>query len=865
MDILKQIAIKNLKLNKKRTISTIIGIVLSCSLICAVATIVTSFQTTLVQNSVNKTGYYHLKLSNITDENIKTLENNRDIKDIWTISQNGYGILENGQNEYKPYLKLYSMDKTSFENLKFKLQEGRFPKNENEIIISQHIIDNGKVNYKIGDKIKIAIGTRETLDHDKLNSSNPYNEEGEQLVGTQDYEFTIVGVMKRPEYSFEDYGDPGYTIITTNLNSSNQDAYVSLKNPRNYKTDIMELLGAENFNEVVKAEGHSVQEMEQKEIEPLNYEFSINDRLLRWEVFAFSNRTVSMLYGVAGVVIFIIIFTSVFCIRNSFAIATTEKMKMYGMLSSIGATKKQIKKSVILESLTLGVIGIPLGILSGIFAVVVLIKIVNSLIGDYLLGNMDGIIVSISILPIALSVVLSMITIYLSAIHSARRASKVTPIEALRSSNDIKIKSKKLKVPKLISKIFKTGGELAYKNLKRSRKKYKTTIVSLAVSIFIFIAMNSFLTNMFDLTDNYYEDYDYNIKIYCSEDNQEEIEKITKLNNIDEYFILYQNANFLRIKDLSKINEIPGIDLEEDSYYNEEQEEYIQTGEGKMSALQILALDNVTFSKYVKKIGLNYEKVKNTGILCDEFLYSENSGKQIETRIYKYSIGDTITGKLGNKEESFKVGAITDIRPYGIEKSYYSGGYFILNLDEYKNIDFEPRTMSIQSSDTEKLEEEMENANIKVDYMNLEASAKEEKAMSLVIKIFLYGFIAVITLIGVTNIFNTITSNMELRQKEFAMLKSIGMTRQEFNRMINLETCFYCVKALIYGILLGLLGTFTMYKAFSVKIEQGVYIPVNPIIISVIAVFILVFIIMKYSMAKINRQNTIETIRNENI
>ncbi len=494
-----------------------------------------------------------------------------------------------------------------------------------------------------------------------------------------------------------------------------------------------------------------------------------------------------------------------------------------------------------------------------------MIKIVNSLIGEYLLTNVDGIIINISILPIILSAILGIVTIYLSAISSARKASKISPIELLRNSQDIKIKRKKLKTPEIIKKVFKTGGVLAYKNLKRSKKKYRTTVISLAVSIFIFITMNALLTNMFDLTGNYYEDYDYNIMIYCRGSEQEDINKIKKISNIDEYFILYQYVkSSLKINDLSKINEIPGIELDTDGYYDEEKKEFISTGE-KVSSLEIVALDNNTFKKYVKKAGINYEKVKATGILCDEYLYYEESGTQVQTRRYKYSVGDTITGKLEDKETSFKVGAITDVKPYGIEKSYYSGGYLVVNLDEYKNIDFEPIYISIQSSNTEGLIEEIKNANIDVGYSNLEEQAKEEKAMVLVIKIFLYGFISVITLIGITNIFNTITSNMELRQKEFAMLKSIGMTKKEFNRMINLETIFYSTKALLYGIILGLLGTFALYKAFSVKIENGIYIPIKPIVISVIAVFILVFIIMKYSMSKINKQNTIETIRNENI
>lgn len=189
-----------------------------------------------------------------------------------------------------------------------------------------------------------------------------------------------------------------------------------------------------------------------------------------------------------------------------------------------------------------------------------------------------------------------------------------------------------------------------------------------------------------------------------------------------------------------------------------------------------------------------------------------------------------------------------------------------MNLEEFKNMQFSPSYINIQSSKPDSLVQEMKNLkNDNLGYSNFEESAKQEKAMVLVIKIFLYGFIAVITLIGVTNIFNTITSNMELRQKEFAMLKSVGMTKKEFNRMINLETIFYSTKALIYGIVLGLIGTFALYKAFSIKISTEMYLPIKPIAISIVAVFVLVFVIMKYSMAKINNQNTIETIRNENI
>ena len=189
----------------------------------------------------------------------------------------------------------------------------------------------------------------------------------------------------------------------------------------------------------------------------------------------------------------------------------------------------------------------------------------------------------------------------------------------------------------------------------------------------------------------------------------------------------------------------------------------------------------------------------------------------------------------------------------------------VFNVDEFKDIEFELNAVLINTEDTSKIMDEVEKIHSGIERTDIQESEKAEKSMILIVSIFLYGFITVITLIGITNIFNTITSNMELRQKEFAMLKSIGMTKKEFNRMIRLETLFYGTKSLIYGIASGLLATFALYKAFSIKLDSGIKIPYEPILISIIGVFVLVFIIMKYSINKINKQNTIETIRKENI
>ncbi len=851
MNVLNKLSIKNLKLNKKRSISTIVGIILSVALICAVATMCISLKETLVQNTIARSGYWHLKLENVSNEDILTLKNNRDIKDIYETSEIGYSKLAEIKNEDKPYLKVYSMDENVFNNLKFHLVEGRFPKNENEIIISSHLKSNGEVDKKIGDKIKLNIGKRMTLDNCKLYSSNSYIKDNEKIDDAKEFEFTIVGIIERPNYDFEKHGEAAYTAITTNIEKDKNNIYISLKNPKEYKTSIAQILGIKDYSEI------------EKNLTKLKYEnFEENSELLRWEVLSVSQTSMNMINSVVGVVILIIIFTSVFCIRNSFAISTTEKVKMYGMLASVGTTKKQIRKNVIFEAFALGLIGIPVGIVAGIFAVFILIKIINVLVGNFLFYDGAGMVFKTSIFPIVISVFLGIITIYLSAIASAKRASKVTPIESLRSSNEIKIQSKKLKTPKIIKKIFGMGGVIAYKNLKRSKKKYRTTVISLAVSICIFITMNAFLTNMFGMTERYYKDYEYNIRIMSRDTiSEEEYREISKLENIEEKFTIYNmpQISSIEITDMSKVN----VTKKDDSIngkngVSDTAEKYY---------LNVVAFDSKTFEKYAKKLGMNLDKTKKQGILYDVDMEFDENGKEKEIRTCKYNKGDIIEGKLyhNKKDVNIKIAEVTNKAPYGFENSYSNSGYLFLNVDDFKEFDFEITGILIQSNNASQFEEDFLKGHKKLTCDNRDRMMKEEKSMNLVISIFLYGFITVITLIGVTNIFNTITSNIELRQKEFAMLKSIGMTKKEFNKMVNLETIFYSIKSLIYGIILGLLGTFALYKSFSVKIDSGMYIPIKPIIISIVAVFILVFIIMKYSVNKINKQNTIETIRKENI
>lgn len=848
MNILNKLTIKNLKLNKKRSLGTIIGIILSVALICAVSNMVSSFRETLIQNAINESGYWHIRLYNVSNDKLKRLKLNKDIDNIYTISEDGYAKLDTIKNEYKPYLKFYGMNKETFNNLEFKLIKGRFPKNDNEIIISEHLNKNGKANLKIDDEITVNVGDRVTLEDDYvLNDSNPFDKGNEIIKTPNTKKYRVVGIIKRPDVSFEPTSAPAYTTITTSTKEDNFSAFISLKNPRD-KNSFVELLGARNYDEVVNMG-----------INNPRYDYTLNNELLRWEALKFSDSTFSMLLSIAEVVIFIIIFTSVFCIRNSFAISTTEKMRMYGMLSSVGATKKQIKKSVLTEGFILGLIAIPIGIICGIIAVFVLLKIVNLLLGEYLFNNIDGMVFKVSFIAIIISIILGFVTIYFSAISSAKKASKVSPIDNLRNTNDIKISSKKLKTPKLIKNVFKTGGVLAYKNLKRSKKKYRTTVVSLTVSIFVFISMFTFINEGFKQSGNYYQNYDYNYRItFNNNSSMNEINEIRNLDSVNASYLVYYAKSSILIDDISKINPEEPLECEYDK-----NDKCIK----KYARLNIILLDDSTFKSYVKKVKGNYDYLKDKGILIDMYRFYDNKNKrEYEDRIYTYKSGDTIDSKLLNGDNiSINVGMVSNIMPYGFENVYSNGGYIVLNNKYFNNIDYYGCDLMIDSLNTEQLTNDILDIDSELNYYDMEDMAKAEKSIVIVISIFLYGFIGVITLIGVTNIFNTITSNMELRQKEFAMLKSVGMTKKEFNHMINLETLFYSSKSLIYGSILGIIGSYFVHRAFAGKIDTQFVLPYKAILICILFVFIVVYMIMKYSINKINRQNMIETIRKENI
>ncbi len=862
MNLLNKLTIKNLKLNKKRTIVTIIGIILSVALLTAVSSIYASGIASLIKFETDQKGDYHVAFYDVPTSNLYEFQNMMEVNTL-NITQNiGYAKIAS-KNEYKPYAYIKAFSKNALNNLAIRLVEGRLPEKENEILIPTHLKTNGRLEYKVGDTITLEVGKRISLDGTVLHQNNPLQKEDElleQIIDTHTKVYTIVGIIERPASSIESYSAPGFTFITyldDNNLKDNIDIFVKFNKAgvKKIYPITANILGVNPDLFAKYYEGTTTREEILKyineEMPKEKYQIGINNYLVALETNPIGESGIDGLSIVVVIVIIIIIITSVFCIKNSFDISITEKIKQYGMLRSIGATKKQIKHNVFYEATILGLIGIPLGILSGFLASYILIIVSNYFLNSSLYGSLK-LIFKFSYLVAFISLILGIITIYFSAFRSARKASLVSPISSIRNSANIKLNSKKIKTPKLINKLFGIGGVISLKNLKRNKKKYRPTVISIIVSVFVFIALSSFMSMFYDSVENEIKVSEYNLSLTSMDQvNFNKMRETTNFDYIDDFAIITEdNALIRNVK------------------YNPQYIEFWNNHVNEEEYASLYVIGDYAYQKYLKEHHLKYEDMKDKAIILD---YIENNNyvndklvtKTMQT--YNYKKNDIINLTFGNEEVDLEVGFVSDEKPFGLKN--INTEIILISDEEFsKYFNYNNLTILYKSSNATKLQDNIDEYLKGYNYSinNLEENTKAMNNLLTLVGIFLYGFIIVISLIGITNIFNTITTNMELRKPEFAMLKSIGMTKKEFNRMISLESLFMGLKSLLIGIPIGLVISYLIY--YFLARDNG---PFNPpmlaIIIAITCVLLLISWIMKYSINKINKQNTIETIRNENI
>lgn len=860
MNTLNNIVKSNLKLNKSRTLVTLVGIILSVALLSAVSSIYMSAIKSYVSYEKNINGNFHASYMDVPKKDLKIFNNNKKIEKIYYTEEVGYAKI-NSKNEYKPYAYVDAFSSSALENLVGNVVKGRLPKNENEIVIPSTLKTNGRLNLKVGETITLDVGTR-VSDESKLNQSNPYNE-NENINNTIEKKYKIVGITKRLGTSIEPIDAPGYTFITyldENKRSKNTNIYVRYK--EKYIKDAYKLtadiLGVdrnifEKSNDINKVSDLTNEDYE--ELSKARYEYTINEHLLRAETDPLKISDNTYLIIVTIIVIIIIIFTSVFCIKSSFDISVSERIKQYGLLKSIGATKKQIKKNILYEGFILGLIGIPLGIIIGILASMVLVVVSNYFMK--LVNLRFTLTYSFSILSILITIILGILTIYLSGIRVANKTSKISPLESIRNENNITVKPKTLRTPKIINKLFGIGGTISYKNIKRNGKKYRVTILGVIIGAGTVIALSEFVNLAFNNASSRVNVRNFNLSLIGKPESESSLKKYietTKLEDIKEFHLRKSK------------------DFETELYYSKDFKKKLVESEEKDTTVNVISIEDKEYESYIKELGLEYNYVKDKGILLDFDSEYEKSKNEL---IHNYNVkaGDTINIKNQDSDNYYDIEIISipNTKPSSLDEKGLDIEGILVSSELFKKITNDSGAYNIQieynSVNPNKTQDEIESIlnGESFNLTNEEEINEQNRNLLTLVRIFLYGFIIVIALISITSTINIVTSNVMLRSKEFASLKSIGMTKKEFDKMIKLEGTFIEIKSLFYGIIFGLILSYVIYYFFNRGEAVTYYFPLKEIIIVIIVVVIFIDLIMKYSEKKINKQNIIETIRSENI
>lgn len=861
MNVFNKVTLQSMKKSHTRTIVTIIGVILSAAMITAVITFGVSLLNYLAKGAAEKYGNWHVEFLNVDSSFVQERINDKEVANTTIFENIGYAALKGGENPNKPYLFIAGFNKETFDNLPIKLMSGRLPENSAEILVPLSVEANGGVKFKVGDTISLAVGNRIGANKN-LGQHDSYMDEKETLVPTEERTYTVVGICERP--GFEESLSPGYTLITKADDRNKVGSFslfVSLTNPRSVHSYASSRTG--------------------------NGGYIFNDNVLRFMGLSDDNIFNTFLYSVGGILVVLIMVGSIFLIYNSFNISLNERTHQFGILASVGATGRQLRNSVLFEGLCIGVVGIPIGVIVGIGSIWLVILAVAKNFENVMYDNVSlTLLVSGPVIVVAAAV--SMVTILISAYIPARKAANTPVMECIRQTNEIKVESKAVKISKLSKRILGLEGILAQKNFKRNKKRYRSIVLSLILSIVLFIATSSFVTNLQQASEKaaVYTTYDVGLATKDMDDS-----KMLKLYDtlktavgvyessyqaIMKYNVSVKSSDFSddywedvgshSLEDsLSLPMEIDFYD--DDTYYNIVKdadlpiEEYTK-GNEKMIAVAKLP----SHVKANRELGANefFDLFKSSSI--DVTMDSQTNdamemeqGKNASITLANLNLPDILP--LMEDSSSKNPYIFRVLVPYSLKEKFENTDTHLAT----KGMTFRTKNPSKSVAEMETMMQRLGITTDEYTIYNAYKMLDESRNYIFIANVFAYTFIIMISMIAVANVFNTISTNIKLRRRELAMLRSIGMSERAFQKMMNFECAFYGMQALLFGLPIAAISSWLIYRGMIVGGADNInfVFPWVSMAISVFSVLFVVFITMLYAISKIKKENIIDALRDD--
>ncbi|WP_043931707.1 FtsX-like permease family protein [Bacillus sp. EB01] len=853
MNIVNKLTVRHLKENKRRTLVTIFGVIISVAMLTAVSTLGVSFLDLMKRDAIADEGEWHVLYKDVDAVQLEAIENDKETNKLILSSDFGFAPVESTAKREKPFLFLKGYSEQGFSQFQIKLEAGRFPKAPNEIVLVKELQET----YKIGDTLNLELGDRK-LEGTPLTQNDPYQKQGDKLIETFEKsgtgKYTITGFIETPNW--ENSWSPAYSAFT----------YIDKTAIGKSKPVHATVVAASITNDLYDYTQRLADKLGIKEV-------SYNDTLLRLYGVTDNSELRLTLYTLSAIIMAIIVIGSVSLIYNAFAISVSERARHLGMLSSVGATKKQKRNSVFFEGVVIGGISIPLGILAGLAGLAVTFWFSNALISE-VFETSERLRIVVTPMSILVACAVSILTIFISTYWPARKASKISAIDAIRQTQDVKLTGKSVKTSKFVRRLFGIEAEIGLKNIIRNKKRYRATVFSLVISLVLFLTVSFFTDNLKKSFVLSQEKVDYDMKVFFASDGQiEQLKPFSSLKHVTDYSLIkpFSVETHLEMNQLPKSMQEPGrVDKS-------------MMKDGKVPYIVVLyGLDEKSFAAVAEKAGVNpatFANPKNpAGIVIENTTYQDGeTGKFIEERSIETEVGHTLDLSVpnydtGSREPAGKltIAGFVDEAPMGIQTGMGDVPVLVpekildqlaAKLDnQYDNY------LVVKSTDPLETQAEIEEMNLQgLHIYNVYKQRQNNDNLILFMSLFTYGFIVLISLISIANILNTISTSISLRTREFAMLKSVGMTPKGFSKMTNYESIFYGVKALTYGLPISIGLMYLIYLSLSSTFEYGFELPWSSIAYATIAIFLIVTSAMLYSSRKIKTQNIIDGLRQESI
>lgn len=841
MNIFHKVALQGLKKNRTRTFVTVIGVVLSATLFTTVATFGTSLLQYLINGSSAKCGSWYIDFVDVDSNFVQERINDSQVTDAVFFENIGYALLDGAKSAEKPYLFLAGFTDEAFDQLPVTLISGRFPQNDTEIIVPNHVSIKAGVRLPIGETLKLAVGKREA-DGNILTQHDPYTQ-GEMLntVGRKNY--TVVGTYERA--GFEEHDSPGYTVITRSGaydTTGRYSLFITLDNPQKVNAY------TERFEGSIP--------------------FALNEDVLRFYGVSENKLFNGIMFTVGGILVAIIMIGSVFLIYNSFNISLNERVHQFGILMSVGATARQLRSSVLFEGLCIGVLGIPFGMVAGIGSVALALPVVEKNFATISTSNVP-LDLTVSVPALVVSIAVSMVTILISAYIPARKAVAIPVMECIRQTGEIKTESKDVKISKLSERVYGLEGILALKNFRRNKRRYRSVILSLTLSVVLFVTGSAFGTTLKGIAKELTVEADGDISFYAEKMSEDELIVLyDRLKNVDGVSKSTWQADVLYS------GTVRGLPNDFVSGYTQV---FGESGGREVLEIPIYAqfIEDTVYYEFIESLGFNEED------------YSGQESKIlaviIDTSEHKaYFTGQEMEFAICSPEgEQTKTVCTTVVDNYPLDMLPFDSTpqyLFMMVIPWSMNADFEGLGVNSKSgltfwSDTPaqtmvRIQSEITDSGITSDYtlINLSSAVDLFRSITFVVDVFTYAFVVMISLIAIANVFNTISTNIRIRRRELAMLRSIGMSERGFNRMMNFECFFYGLRTLLFGVPIAGTLSWLIYKGMvaSEQLEGFAYhFPWKSMTTSIFGVFCIVSITMLYATSKIRKENIIDALRDD--